>query len=232
MMDNLKKLSQSMAFQYSQLGQRISQGIRVRRDQWYALFRLFTHPIDAFNDIKYEREASLVIANLLAALFFFEQIFAEVATGYLFGASEADRRSIWVILASTIGLLLLWSICNWATCTLFDGEGNFKEIWIMTAYALLPWIVISPIVTVLSNISSQDEAVMIGAIKLIGISWTFLLVFLGVMVCQQFTVKKTIALIVVSILCIIALMFLVLLFFSISQQMVNFVKNIFLELTL
>lgn len=231
-MDNLKKIRQAIAFQCSHLGQSFTQGVRVRRDQWYTLFRLFTHPIDAFNDLKYENKASMLIANLLVALFFLEQVFAEVATGYLFGTAEADRRSIWVILASTIGLLLLWSICNWATCTLFDGEGSFKEIWIMTAYALLPWVILSPIVTLISNVSSRDEAVMLGAIELIGTVWTLLLVFLGVLVCQQFTVTKTVALIVVSLLCIVALLFLALLFFSISQQMVNFVKNIFLELTL
>lgn len=102
----------------------------------------------------------------------------------------------------------------------------------MTAYALLPWVILSPIVTLISNVSSRDEAVMLGAIELIGTVWTLLLVFLGVLVCQQFTVTKTVALIVVSLLCIVALLFLALLFFSISQQMVNFVKNIFLELTL
>lgn len=232
MMDNLKKLGRSMAFQFSHFRQSLQQGMRIRRDQWYALFRLFTHPIDALNDIKYEGKASLTIANLLAALFFLEQLFAEVATGYLYGVQEADRRSVLMILVSTIGLLLLWSICNWATCTLFDGEGSFREIWIMTAYSLLPWVVISPIVTMLSNISSQDEALLIGTVRIIGIGWTLLLLFLGVMVCQQFTVTKTVVLIVVTVLAIAILLFLVLLFFSIGQQMVNFVKNIFLELTL
>ena len=103
MMDNLKKLGRSMAFQFSHFRQSLQQGMRIRRDQWYALFRLFTHPIDALNDIKYEGKASLAIADLLAALFFLEQLFAEVATGYLYGVQEADRRSVLISLSPPLG---------------------------------------------------------------------------------------------------------------------------------
>lgn len=204
----------------------------VTRDRVYTLFRLFTHPIDAFNDVKYENKASLFLANVMAILFFVEQVISETVTGYLFGIPQAGRRSVLVILCSTVGVLLLWCICSWAACTLFDGEGRFVEIWITTAYSLLPWLFFSPIITLLSNVSSQDEAVLLGAVRLIGIVWSLLLVFLGMMVCQQFTVTKTAALCVVSIAGIAALLFLVLLFFSISQQMVGFVKNIISELSM
>ena len=231
-MRTFQKVCRSFAFRIFELFHGGRQAPVVRRDQIYTLFRLFTHPIDAFNDIKYENKASLFLANIMAFFFFIEQLISEVATGYLFGVPEAGQRSVLVILGATIGILLLWCICNWAACTLFDGEGRFVEIWIMTAYSLLPWLIFSPVITILSNVSSQDEAVLLSAIRLIGIIWTLLLVFLGMTVCQQFTVSKTAALCIVSIAGIVALLFLVLLFFSISQQMIGFVKNIILELSM
>ena len=89
-----------------------------------------------------------------------------------------------------------------------------------------------PVETLLSNVISLDGSAVFSAVRLIGVGWTLLLVFLGMMVCQQFTVSKTVALTVVSLLGIAALLFLVLLFFSITQQMVGFVKDLITELRL
>lgn len=231
-MNDLVKLARSALYQGTQAARALRGGLHVRSDQWRTLLRLLIHPIDAMNDLKYEHKASGAIAALLAVLFFLEQLVAESATGYLFGTPQAQRRSIWLIMASTLGLLLLWGVCSWAACTLFDGEGRFGEILLMTAYALLPWVLLSPVETLLSNVISLDGSAVFSAVRLIGVGWTLLLVFLGMMVCQQFTVSKTVALTVVSLLGIAALLFLVLLFFSITQQMVGFVKDLITELTL
>ena len=47
------------------------------------------------------------------------------------------RDSLPALLQSA-GALLLWTICNWATCTLIDGEGTMRDIWIAAAYSLTP----------------------------------------------------------------------------------------------
>ena len=41
------------------------------KEKIYILFRLLTHPIDALNDVKYEKKGSLTIANIILFLFFF-----------------------------------------------------------------------------------------------------------------------------------------------------------------
>jgi hypothetical protein len=135
-------------------------------------------------------------------------------------------------LATTAGFLLLWCICNWSACTLFDGEGKFKEIWVTTAYALLPMLIFEPFVIIFSNIASTDEAILVSAIGTVGLIWTLILEFLGMVICQQFTVSKTILLAIVTLLGLLAVMFIVLIFFSISQQMIDFVNNLWTEIIL
>ena len=41
-------------------------------------FKLFFHPIDTFNDLKYEGKASMIIANFLAALFFVVKLLQQI----------------------------------------------------------------------------------------------------------------------------------------------------------
>ena len=52
--------------------------------------RFFAHPIDLFNDIKYEKRGSLGVANLLLALYFLEEIINYFAVAYLFSNNEAQ----------------------------------------------------------------------------------------------------------------------------------------------
>ena len=40
------------------------------KEKIYIFFRLLTHPIDALNDVKYEKKGSLTIANIILFLFF------------------------------------------------------------------------------------------------------------------------------------------------------------------
>ena len=47
-------------------------------------------------------------------------------------------------------------------CTLLDGEGKMREIWIALCYALFPTILLGAIGILLSNVLAQGEALMCG----------------------------------------------------------------------
>lgn len=230
-MNNIAKIGMALNIRFRRVK---SQGIsNVFRDKSMILypFRLLIHPLAAFSDLKYEKKASVLLANGIMLLYFIIRVIEATSTGYLFSAYRPDEINIAVIFAQTVGAALLWSICNWASCTLFDGEGTIREIWITTAYSFMPVVLLEPVIILASHILSLDETIIIGTIQTIALAWSLLLIFLGMMTVQQFTVKKTILLAIVTILSIVALCFLFLLFFSIVQQMAGFVSNIILELS-
>ena len=194
-------------------------------------FRLLIHPLAVFQDLKYERRASLPLANLLVLLFFLEQLAQALFTGYLFNPDQGMHVRLLTILVQSAGIVLLWTVCNWATSTLIDGEGTMRDIWIATAYSLTPWILLGGIGILVSNVLSLDESMVYTTLGVIGTGWSLLLVFLGMMIVHQYTVKKTIASVIFALLTILAVCFLLLLFFSIAQQMIGFVSSIVQELT-
>lgn len=202
------------------------------KEKIYIFFRLLTHPIDALNDVKYEKKGSLTIANIILFLFFLVHMFSSSKTGYLFLSSNEVKVNIISVFLTSVGAVALWNVCNWAVCTLFDGEGSFREIWIMTCYSILPYVILQPMIVLFLNVLSIDETVLYSTLSTLAMAWFLLLAFLSMMVCQQFTVTKTIVLAIVTFLAILAVAFLALMLFSTSQQIIGFVKNIVLELLL
>ncbi len=192
--------------------------------------RFFAHPIDLFNDIKYEKRGSLGVANFLLALYFLEEIIDYFAVAYLFSNNEAQSFSVWPILLRTVVLVLLWCITNWAMSTLQDGKGTFKEIYLATCYALTPLVLFSVPLNLITNMMTLSESMFYSAISSALTLWSLILVFLGTMVVHQFTVRKTIGSVLLSLGMIVIIAFLVLLGFSISQQMTTFVETIITEL--
>ena len=202
------------------------------KEKIYIFFRILTHPIDALNYVNYEKKGSLTIANIILFLFFLVHMFSSSKTGYLFLSSNEVKVNIISVFLTSVGAVALWNVCNWAVCTLFDGEGSFREIWIMTCYSILPYVILQPMIVLFSNVLSIDETVLYSTLSTLAMAWFLLLAFLSMMVCQQFTVTKTIVLAIVTFLAILAVAFLALMLFSTSQQIIGFVKNIVLELLL
>ena len=230
-MKNLKKIV--VGIYVSILRRKEKQYVKTpfSREKLIYPFRLLTHPIATFSDLKYEGKFSMGIAWVMAALFFLEQALAFEGTGYLFNGHYGEPLNTISMLVTTVGLLGLWAICNWATSTLGNGEGKMSEIWMVMCYSLLPWIVTGAIAIVLSNIVTTDEQILFTTFQVIGIGWSLLLMFLGTLVVHQYTVKQTIGSVVVTALLLLGAAFLLLMLYGIVQEIRNFVSGIFTELS-
>ena len=120
-------------------------------------FRVLVHPIQAFNEIKYEKTGSVPLSILILALWFFSSIFQFLEYGFQFTEAKPELLNIYTQFMSTSMIIILWTIANWAICTLMDGEGWFKEIWIANCYAVMPQIVTIIPLTIVSKFLTIEE---------------------------------------------------------------------------
>lgn len=194
------------------------------------LFKQLTHPLRTFGKIKYENGGSLIVANILLVLYFFTQVFVYFRTGYLFTNNEPSDFSFFQTLVSSAGILFLWAVCNWTTGTLLEGEAAFRELWISSCYSVVPYVIIQFIVTSLSPMLVLAEATMLNTFSALSQIWMLALLFLGMMIMQQFSVSRALASAALTVLMMLAVVFLILLFFSIFQQMTGFVSTVVSEL--
>lgn len=201
----------------------------LTQKQWvkYAV----THPIEGFEDMRWKRSGSLKIALFIVVLLFFGQI----AHGRLYGAqffiSYDKTFNIIPYIVRSFVLFGAWTVGNWAVCTLLDGEGTLRNICIYSSYALIPYVAQLYINTVLSHFLIRDEFVFMQVIELIGTGWTVLLLVSAVKSVHRYSFGKTVFAVVLTIGAMLIMLFLLVLFMSLIQQMYIFISAVYTELS-
>lgn len=120
-------------------------------------FRIIFHPITALHEIKYENKGSVLIANIILTLFFIETFISRTSTGFIFNMNKPTDINLWIIFLQTVVIVVLWVLTNWALCTLMDGEGTIREIWIASNYALMPQVLLTIPVVLISHVLTYEE---------------------------------------------------------------------------
>lgn len=195
----------------------------------YGIYIIF-HPFDGFWDMKHEKRGSPLAATiylLLACLIYFYKAIGE---GFLLNPRGFYNNFITEALGIVVPVAL-WVISNWCLTTLFDGEGNMKDIYMATCYALVP---IAPIIlgtTLLSHIVIQGEIALLNLAQTIMFIWVGALIFFGAMVVHDYSLGKNVATAIGSVVGIAFIMFVAILFSSLLMKMVTFVNSIYVELS-
>ncbi|MGN0553665.1 MAG: Yip1 family protein [Oscillospiraceae bacterium] len=189
------------------------------------------HPFEGFEDLRWKKKGSMKIAWVIVFLLFFQQIAYSRLYGFQYYSDYDKVFNIVPYIFRSFILFLVWVVANWAMCTLFTGEGTMKKIFIYSAYALVPYIAGYLIGTLLSHFLIKDEYIFIQLFEILGLCWSFVLVISAMKAVHQFTFGKTIALILLTILAMIAILFLLVLVLTLFQQVLIFVFSIYTELS-
>lgn len=204
---------------------------RVLRGLQYSLYVIF-HPFKGFWDLKHEKKGNAFSAWLIVSMLIVLLILRRQFTGFILNFNKQNEMNVFVEILSVLAPLGLWCLSNWCITTLVDGEGSFKDIFITTAYALTPVVLINIPLLLFSNIIILEETVFYTVLDVLSILWAALLILIGIMTVHQFTMSKTLVTIAVAVLGMIIILFLILLFVSIVQQIVSFVDLLWTELSM
>ena len=190
-----------------------------------------THPFEGFEDMRWKKSGSLKVAFLIVFLLFLATIADGRLYGFQFGVSYDKTFNIIPYIVKSIVLFAAWVVSNWSICTLLDGEGTMKNICIYSAYALVPYIAQVFITVILSHFLIQDEVVFIQAIRILGTGWTVILLFSAIKSVHQYSFGKTVFAIVLTIAAMLVMLFLLVLFMSLVQQVYIFLSTIYTEIS-
>ena len=194
-------------------------------------FHVIFRPIDGFWDLKHEKRGSLKAALIILAAAMFTFILAERYTGFLFNPVNLLYVNIFRELATFLSIYILFVVSNWCLTTLMDGKGTMADIAIATAYALVPFVLLTIPMVILSNYITLQESAFYFMFLTIGYIWTFGLIFLGTMVTHEYTVSKTFVTLICVVLGMMIMVFLGLLFFSVIQRIIGLVYVLYKEIT-
>lgn len=189
------------------------------------------HPFEGFEDLRWKKSGSMKIAIGIVVLLFIQQLAYSRMYGFQYYSDYDKIFNIVPYIFQSFGLFILYVVCNWAMCTLFDGEGSLKNIFIVTAYSLIPYIAGYLIGTVLSHILIKDEYVFIQIFEYLGLAWSVVMFVSAMKAVHQFSFGKTLALILLTLVAMVAVVFLLVLLLTLFQQVIIFIFTIYTELS-
>ncbi|MBP3570277.1 MAG: hypothetical protein J6K04_14065, partial [Lachnospiraceae bacterium] len=190
------------------------------------MFFYMKHPIDGCYGIRKEGRVSVLSANILLAIGMVEFVINKYFCGFLIkGVREGEYDIL-----SDIGFILLVLVlvvgCNYLMCTINDGEGKFKHIYCSLIYSFGPYLIIQPVIFVLSHVVTKNEMFFVEFGNLAMLVWIAVLVFLAIKEINNYNVKETVKIICLTAFTILIVCLLAFIVYVLASQVLDFVQSI------
>ncbi len=188
------------------------------------------HPIESYEEMRYNKKYSLGIANVAIFFFFFSTVIMSLYSGFIFNGTNASTYNMLFTVVGVLGGFSLFVIVNWLMSSFFEGKGNLKEVWIYLGYATIPYSATCFAYTLLSNILTAEEATFLTYLNMFGMGWALVMAFFALQGVHMYSFKRNIVSILVTILGMLVVIFIVFLMFNLFIQFFSFAESIITEL--
>lgn len=193
-------------------------------------FYTVLHPVNGFDALRYQKKNSLRMSLLFFLLLVLSSLLSQQFTGPQMTMPDTDQVDLFRTLGGYMAVLLLFVIADWAFCVLIDGKATFRDIWIITLYALQPYIYGNLLRVVLSHVLTRDEAVFLNFLTIVSVLWSFSMLMSAFMIFHEFTLSKAIVAFLVTLIGMFLIAFLVFLCYALYQQVADALMTIFHEI--
>jgi len=192
-------------------------------------FYIIRHPIDGFYDMRHENRGNLGSVFIILGCLAVTKVIRSQYSGFLGTDIDLTRYNVLRDILDIAVPLLLWCAANWSVTALMDGEGRFVDIFMAAGYALTPLAFANLAATAMSNVLALDERGFIGLVDGAGYVLTGLLLFLGTLTIHQFTVRRTILIVLLTVMGGVFIIFLIVLFAGVLDKMLNYFLSMYTE---
>lgn len=189
------------------------------------------HPLAAFSAIKYDREDfKWWPAVVLLFLIFPVRVISIYITHYPVASLLPIHANIPLELFKFYVPLLSWMVVSFAVTSITDGECHMREIITATAYSMVPYIVFTLPIALLSRVLSVTEVGFYNF--LIGVIWAWvaLLFIINVMVMNSYSLGRTLFTVFLNIVGIAFLWCIILLLLALISHFATFVEDLAFEI--
>ncbi len=196
-------------------------------------FYTILHPIDTLEGIRYNRKRInmavpfilFIVAYIvrMAYLYIVHFPLASIELSDVNPVFEAVK--LWIVPIS-------WIPASFMATSISGGESKFAEITFTSALSLTPFIVINVPLMFLSNIMSKTQRSWYGVFSALAYIGLFLILFMAMMILNNYTLKKTIGMMFVSAFMMLVIWLVLLLCYVLTGRMIQFVISIMDEFKL
>lgn len=193
---------------------------------------ILLHPFDGYEDLKRYKKGKLSVAVLFIFLYALFQIFSYQYEGFVINMNNPLELNSLNEIFSVLLLVFLFTVGNWSVTTLMEGKGTYKEILMVTGYALFPIVIIGFPSVILSNFLTLEEIALYQLLMALSYVLAGWMLFMGILNIHHYGLFKTVLSFIITVVAMSVMMFLGLLFFDLIQQFIAFIVSIYEELSL
>ncbi len=205
--------------------------VKELKRHWSYMVNMLKHPIDELYDLKHGIHGSTKSATVIFILAFVIYLVDMFARSFSFQMVDPGKTSILTVGALFLVPAVLWVIGNYMISAINDGEGKFKNVYMATAYSLVPYVIFGPIVIASTYVLTLNEAVIVHYLWTIAIAWSAILICISVREIHNYTVKETVKIILLTLFFMLMAIIVCVILFLIGQQVVLFFQDIINEVT-
>lgn len=195
------------------------------------MFHVLLHPFDGFYQVINHQKKRYILPTLILLLVGIVGVLSYQYTGFILNSFPIHYINSVTIFITTLLPIVLFLISNWSITTLFDGNGSIGDIFIVMCYALVPKLLFDISGILLSNVVTMEEAPLLYAFTMIGTVWFCFLLFCGLCVVHEYTALTNVFTLIATFVAAIIIIFLAMLYFTLSGKVIGFVYSVFSEMT-
>ena len=195
-------------------------------------FRLLKKPSDTYYELKTGVRGSVLGATIYYVLGLVAILLYTYGKALIFQYASFNNLNVAIVLLAYLIIVALFVLSNYLVSSISSGEGTFINIYKFTGYSLLPIIVCLPIATGVSYALTLTEEVILDGLYLLAIFGTAYMLLFGILETHNFTFKKTIGNVVLTLVGILLIAIVILVVFVMFDQMAQLIEGIWKEVKL
>ena len=192
-------------------------------------FRFIRHPEDAVYETRKNNRATILSSTIILFILFAEYLLGLVYTGFIFNNTIIEET---ILLREGVKIVLpifLFIVGNYLMSSLMEGEGRFKDIYVSVIGALTPIIIMYPIIILISNVLTNQEAFLYTFLIVVMFIWTGLLLFMNIKNTHNYTVTQTFINLLLTVFMLVILILVILVVYVMIYQVYSFFEDIIKE---
>ena len=187
------------------------------------------NPADAAYGIAAEGRANWIVSTFLLVIFMIEFVLMKYTCGFLMKGVMEGRYEILSDIGLIVAVMAAVTICTYLVCTINEGEGTVKKIYTFFCYSLLPYIVFTPLIYILSHVLTSNEIFLTNMLNILTYGWIVVIAVIGLKEVNNFSMGQTVKVILLTAFTALILALLLFIIYVLWAQVFDFVFAIFGE---
>lgn len=192
------------------------------------LWRAVMHPIDTAYEIKHGHIGGYGASCVLIAVVIFLFLARSLLSGFLF-SQDVDNFPTMLYIVGLAAVAVLFVVSNFFITSIHEGEGNLRMITSVTAYALAPLVFGLPVMTIVCNALTLQEALIIETLTIFLYALCVVNLFAMLIELHNYSFMQMVKSMILTVLFMILCVILLSLIYLLTMQCVDFVIDLWTE---